>query len=66
MLPPLVRQEWPRHFDPTLPVATNAPTASPVDPAAAHTDYDLHRSLPVESLQHYIECRLAGERFRVS
>ncbi|MDO1529886.1 hypothetical protein QMK61_13690 [Fulvimonas sp. R45] len=32
---------------------------------ARHADYDLH-PLPVESLAHYIECRLEDGRFRVS
>lgn len=35
-------------------------------PLAVRTDYDRHRPLPIESLEHYIECRLADQRFRVS
>lgn len=66
MMLPLVPRELPSGADTALldPVATQ-PLAL-ADHPVVHTDYDLHRSLPIESLEHYIEYRLAGERFRVS
>ncbi|TAM21444.1 MAG: hypothetical protein EPN68_12305 [Rhodanobacter sp.] len=64
MMLPLARRDLPSD---TVPYdTTTTPPQALAAPLAAHTDYDLHRSLPIESLEHYIECRLADERFRVS
>lgn len=66
MLPPIHRELPSPGIDTVLLDNAAAQPRALSDPPVAHTDYDLHRCLPIESLEHYIECRLADERFRVT
>lgn len=50
----------------TPPLSASAPPQLlRTEPAARHVDYNLH-PLPTESLAHYIEYRLADDRFHVT